>query len=123
HPRVLERAAKLATAAVMPPIGDLFHPKVYLFRNGHRIRCMVGSPNLTSAAMSRNVEASVLLDGTSDDEALASLSRFIAGAWNDADDISPEFLYRYRHQFAAKVAAREELAKFADVRPPANPNT
>jgi len=123
HPNVLERVAALTSAAVMPPTGDLFHPKVYLFRNGHRIRGVVGSPNLTQAAMSRNVEASVLLDGTDDDEALTGLCRFVAGAWRTAEDITPAFLYRYRHQFAAKAAAREALTKFADVRRPATPNT
>lgn len=123
QPQVLERAAVLAAAAVVPPTGDLFHPKVYMFRNGHRIRCVVGSPNLTHAAMSRNIEASVLLDGTYEDEALVDLSRFVADAWKGADRISTEFLYRYRHQYAAKVLSREELNKFADVRLPARPNT
>lgn len=123
QPEVLDRAARLAGAAVVPPTGDLFHPKVYLFHNGQRIRCVIGSPNLTSAAMSRNVEASVLLDGSLEDSALAELSRFVAEAWREAEDISHEFLYRYRHQYAAKAAAREELTKFADVRPPIKPNT
>lgn len=123
QPEVLERAAALAAAAVVPPTGDLFHPKVYLFRNGQRIRCVVGSPNLTKAAMSRNVEASVLLDGSLDDAALVDLSRFVAEAWKGAEDISHEFLFRYRHQYAAKTAARQELIKFADVRPPSKPNT
>ncbi|MNQ86885.1 hypothetical protein D3C85_1020900 [compost metagenome] len=123
QPEVLERAAALAAAAVVPPTGDLFHPKIYLFRNGQRIRCVVGSPNLTKAAMSRNVEASVLLDGSLDDAALVELSRFVAEAWKGAEDISHEFLYRYRHQYAAKTAARQELIKFADVRPPSKPNT
>ena len=123
QPEVLYRAARLAAAAVVPPTGDLFHPKVYLFRNGRRIRCVVGSPNLTRAAMNRNVEASVLLDGSSDDAALAELSRFVADAWRSAEEISHDFLYRYRHQYAAKAAARDELTKFADVRPPFKPNT
>jgi HKD family nuclease len=123
QPEVLERAAALAAAAVVPPTGDLFHPKVYLFRNGQRIRCVVGSPNLTKAAMSRNVEASVLLDGSLNDAALVELSRFVAEAWKGAGDISHEFLFRYRHQYAAKTAARQELIKFADVRSPSKPNT
>jgi HKD family nuclease len=123
QPRVLERALGLKTAKVMPPTGDLFHPKVYLFRNGRRIRGVVGSPNLTHSAMTRNVEASVLLDGSEDDEAMTDLCRFVAGAWKDAEAITPAFLYRYRHQFAAKRAAREDLTKFADIRPPTNPNT
>jgi HKD family nuclease len=123
HPKVLERTAVIKAAAVMPPTGDLFHPKVYLFRNGRRIRGVVGSPNLTHAAMSRNVEASVLLDGSDDHEALADLCRFVAEAYKQAEDITPAFLYRYRHQYDAKAAARTELTKFADVRPPAKANT
>lgn len=107
----------------MPPTGDLFHPKVYLFRNGRRVRGVVGSPNLTHAAMTRNVEASVLMDGTDDDQTLAGLCRFVAAAWAGAEVITPAFLYRYRHQFAAKAAAREQLTKFADVRQPKKPNT
>lgn len=66
---------------------------------------MVWSPNLTKAAMRRNVEASVLLDGSSEDAALVDLSRFVAEALSGAEDISPEFLYRYRHQYAAKEVA------------------
>jgi len=123
QPSVLERAASLAAAAVVPPTGDLFHPKVYLFHNGSRIRAVVGSPNLTHGAMNRNVEASVLLDGTADDTALTDLCTFVHGAWRDAEDITPAFLYRYRHQWAAKQAAREELTKFADIRAPKQPNT
>lgn len=123
QPRALERVSDLKAAKVMPPTGDLFHPKVYLFRNGQRIRAVVGSPNLTHGAMTRNIEASVLLDGTDDDKALTDLCRFVEGAWNGAEDITPAFLYRYHHQFAAKAAAREDLTKFADVRLPRNPNT
>lgn len=123
QPEVLERAAALEAAAVVLPTGDLFHPKVYLFRNGHRMRCVVGSPNLTNAAMSRNVEASVLLEGSYDDPALIDLSRFVADAWRGAEVISQEFLYRYRHQYAAKATAREELTRLAAVRPPSVPNT
>ncbi len=117
-PNVLERAAALPAAAVMPPDGDLFHPKVYLFRNGRRVRALVGSPNLTFGAMNRNVEASVLLDGTDDEPALAELCAFVEASWKKADELTPAFLYRYRHQWAAKQAAREELTRFADVRPP-----
>jgi HKD family nuclease len=122
-PGVLERVASLTAAAVVPPTGDLFHPKVYLFRNGARVRAVVGSPNLTFGAMNRNVEASVLIDGTDSDPALAELCSFVTGAWHDAADITPEFLYSYRHQWAAKQAAREELTRFVDVRPPKLPNS
>ncbi len=118
QPAVLERVSVLPTAAVVPPTGDLFHPKVYVFRSGQKIRCVIGSPNLTKAAMTENIEASVLLDGSADEEALNDLSRFVSKAWSKAEVISQEFLYRYRHQYAAKDLAREELTSYADVRPP-----
>lgn len=123
QPTVLERASALAAAAVVPPTGDLFHPKVYLFRNGPRIRGVIGSPNLTFGAMTRNVEASVLLDGTDTDDALSELCAFVESAWQDAEYVTPEFLYRYRYQWAAKQAAREQLTKFADIRAPKKRNS
>jgi len=121
HPTALDRAALLTGALVMPPTGVLFHPKVYVFHNGRRIRAVVGSPNLTFGAMSRNVEASMLFDGTEDDAALVDLSAFVAREHKRAERLTPEFLFRYRHQWAAKQAAVAELEKFADVRPPVDP--
>ncbi|MNF02932.1 hypothetical protein D3C80_2021560 [compost metagenome] len=52
--------------------------------------CVIGSPNLTNAALSRNVESCVLLDGSLDDSALTELSRFVAKAWQSAENISQE---------------------------------
>jgi HKD family nuclease len=123
HPVVLERASSLQAAAVMPPTGDLFHPKVYLFRNGRRIRGVVGSPNLTLGAMTRNIEASVLLDGTDDDEALVELCGFVERAYEGADDISPAFLFSYQCQWEAKQATLAELTKFVNIRMPKQQNS
>ncbi|MDA8040894.1 MAG: phospholipase D-like domain-containing protein, partial [Pirellulales bacterium] len=39
-----------------------FHPKVWMFRTGTTWRVVVGSANLTKAALTRNVEASVVLE-------------------------------------------------------------
>jgi len=117
-PDVLDQAAPMGAAAVVPPTGDLFHPKVYLFKNGRRVRAVVGSPNLTHGAMYRNVEASVLIDGTDADQALVDLQAFVADAFTGAADLTDEFRFQYRHQWAAKRDARDELTRFATIRPP-----
>ena len=39
-----------------------FHPKVWLFKTGNKWSALIGSANLTGAALVDNVEASVLLD-------------------------------------------------------------
>lgn len=117
-PSVLTRIAPMQKAGVMPPTGDLFHPKVYLFRNGARIRCVVGSPNLTFSAMGGNVESSVLLDGTDEDTALTDLAAFVKAAYAEAHVIDAEFLYSYGRQYEAKRVAREELSKFVQIRKP-----
>lgn len=122
-PTVLRRAAPVRAAAVVPPTGDLFHPKVYLFRNGPRIRCVIGSPNLTFSAMSRNIESSVLLDGTDADRALVDLVAFVNEAWTRATRITPEFFYSYELQYQSKKMAREQLTKFAEIHKPTKPTT
>jgi HKD family nuclease len=122
-PKVLKRIFSVRAAAVVPPTGDLFHPKVYLFRNGTRIRCVVGSPNLTFGAMNRNVESSVLLDGTDTEQALVDLAAFVDDAWDRADSITNEFLYSYERQYEVKKKAREQLTKFAEIRRPTKDTT
>ncbi len=40
-----------------------FHPKIWLFGSGNKWRMLIGSANLTRAALMENVEASVLVEG------------------------------------------------------------
>jgi HKD family nuclease len=42
--------------------GSIFHPKLYLFRNGQEARLIVGSNNLTQAGLFVNVEAGLQVD-------------------------------------------------------------
>lgn len=39
-----------------------FHPKIWLFGNGGKWRMIIGSANLTAAALTNNVEASILVE-------------------------------------------------------------
>lgn len=123
HPAVLDQVVKVATARVIPPTGDLFHPKVYLFKTGASVKAVVGSHNLTDAAMNRNVEASMLIDGSYGDQALCDLRDFINRAWKDARIIDHAFLERYRSQYKARAQARESMTTFEEVRLPRTKGT
>ena len=41
--------------------GTLFHPKIYLARNAHHARLIIGSANLTLGGMNNNIEAGLVL--------------------------------------------------------------
>lgn len=112
HPEVLERFAPVPTLRVMPPTGDLFHPKVYIFTSGDLVQAVVGSHNLTHAAMNRNVEASMMFVGSKDDPALVELRMFIYQAWSHGELADATFLYQYGNQYRAKAKAREALTTF-----------
>lgn len=112
HPKVLEDFKFSSQLKVMPPSGNLFHPKVYLFHTDAGVSAVIGSHNLTQAAMHRNVEASMLFEGSLGDPALCELEQFIGDAWDCAPRMDAAFLYRYRQQYQAKESARKSLTVF-----------
>jgi HKD family nuclease len=123
HPDVLTRFRSEPQLKVMPPSGDLFHPKAYLFRTGTRVHAVVGSHNLTQSAMRRNVEASMLFEGEEGELSLQALSQFIGKAWADAAVLDDDFLYRYRQQYQATAGARRALNVFTKTPLPADPTS
>jgi len=101
-----------------PPSGT-YHPKVYLARRGDELRAVVGSPNLTGGLVN-NVEAAVMLRGTSADEPIRAAWEFGESLWAnprrsvwtppvegapDEETFSPE-LYA---QLVAAVAANQRV--------------
>ena len=114
HPEVLQRFSSEPNVRVMPPVGDLFHPKLYLFRKGDIVQAVIGSHNLTQSAMNRNIEASVLIEGLRHDDTLKELSQFIQTAWSSARPLTSDFIQRYSEQYKAKAQARESLTAFVD---------
>ena len=117
HPKVLAQLCAVQAARVIPPDGKLFHPKVYLFHHGDRVSVLVGSHNLTSHAMSKNIEASILLEGSSTADPLAQVMRFMEQTKKYSREI-PEFLYGYEALWNQKKEAREALSSYE---PPAKP--
>lgn len=111
-PEFLAYFEHLPAARMMLPTGATFHPKVYLFAlPDGRMAAAVGSHNLTAAAFTRNIEASVLLVGEATDRAFVRLQAFVARQWTSAVGIA-EHLFAYRVQHAANKDKRDALESF-----------
>lgn len=109
-PNLLQRLEPYPAARVMPQSGNgTFHPKVFCFRRGTELAAIIGSANFTRAAADRNAEAAVLLEGSEGDEPLDSALEYVLARWNEAEEISPEFVAAYRRRYNATRAARAKL--------------
>jgi len=118
-PKLLKEFVGVESAAVMPPKGALFHPKVYLVTNGDTMSAVVGSHNMTKSAMGGgNVEASVLLQGPKDDPVFVKLEGFVTDAWNKAEILDDDFLFSYEPQYRANQKARDSLESYHHLKRP-----
>ena len=59
QPEALRRISRFENIEVRLLSGYDFHGKVYLFRIGDQFDCLVGSSNLTAAALSKNSELNI----------------------------------------------------------------
>jgi ATP-dependent helicase HepA len=73
-----------------------FHPKCYVFNNGSVTSCLVGSMNMTGAAISTNVEFGICID-QNDESNILKCREFFLSYWNKA-----------------KPAIKTELLEFTD---------
>lgn len=93
-----------------------FHPKVWLFKTDKGWRALVGSANLTEAALVHNVEAGVLLD---DEDIVAAAVMFFNYLW-DADNSHPVTLKGVA-QLQEQLGGRKSIRK--NIPPLAAPST
>ncbi|MBP1202922.1 HKD family nuclease [Duganella sp. 1411] len=119
-PKVLRRFIPHVGARCLPPDGRLFHPKVYLFKMAKGFAAVVGSHNLTGGAFGgRNIEVSVLLEGSADDEVFVDLTSFVKSSWAVAETIDEDdFLFPYETQYRINKAKRSALDKFHRLKKP-----
>jgi HKD family nuclease len=113
EPALLEQIKHLDVARVMyADSSGTFHPKLYLFFSKDKAAAIVGSANFTNGAMSRNVEACILLEGDAQEASIAAMLKFIKFQWKSAYSIDEDFLRDYRIQHDAKKSAKDALNQF-----------
>lgn len=119
-PAVLRRFSDYVGARCLPPSGRLFHPKVYLFEMSNGVAAVVGSHNLTGGAFGgKNIEVSVLLEGSTSDTVFVDLAAFVKSSWSTAEAIDEDtFLFAYETQYLINKAKRGDLDKFHRLKRP-----
>ena len=119
-PSVLRRFMPHTGARCLPPNGRLFHPKVYLFEMPKGVAAVVGSHNLTGGAFGgKNIEVSVLLEGSAEDAAIVDLISFVKSSWGLAEAIDEDdFLFAYEAQHRNNKAKRSALDRFHRLKKP-----
>lgn len=113
HPDVLDQfAGSKKVKFILQPDG-VFHPKVYLFWSRDAWEVVIGSPNLTVGALTKNSELSVLITSEDGTPALKDeITRVIDGHWDEAKTVLPSEAESYRKLW--KLKARD-LKKVADI--------
>jgi HKD family nuclease len=95
-------------------LSGVFHPKLYLFQNGHRTRILIGSSNLTRGGLEKNVEANVAIDGQATDELWQEAIAYFQAQWNAREAINPEesdFIERYKERWKTHHQLRRNLER------------
>lgn len=119
-PKVLRSFMPIKGSRCLPPSGRLFHPKVYLFETSKGLSAIVGSHNLTGGAFAgRNIEVSVLIEGSADDTVLEGLVSFVQTSWDSAEAIDEDtFLFSYERQYELNREKRKALGQFHRIKKP-----
>lgn len=92
---------------VRSPVGSRFHPKVYYFRSSAEPATaifVVGSANLTRAALRHNCEAVSIL--TTDDKARrSSFAKTWTALWDGGEQLTEEIFEEYSNAYRARRPA------------------
>lgn len=97
----LEQYGRCETYVYHNESGSVFHPKLYLFRNQHEARLIVGSNNLTQAGLYTNVEAGLQLDRRLNDPVVKQALDALA-TWRDTNT---RLAVRLNAAFLAQLSA------------------
>ena len=104
-PDALERLQEIGKLCLVDGGGPLFHPKIYIFRNGRTSSVWIGSANFTRAGFGRNEE--VVYETGDCEEAL----KWFEKQWEDHGGRSPvskidEYRKRRKRQGVSRTAAK-----------------
>lgn len=110
EPAFLRRfGAFLRVGRVQPMV---FHPKLYLFRQGSRFGCLIGSSNLTGGGFGPNLELNVHITGETSDAYFAATRELIESLHSAAKPLRDVELADYERAYERNRRHLERAAKF-----------
>lgn len=103
-----------------------FHPKGYIFEHGEVVTAVVGSSNLTKAALAQNHEWNIKVSATAGSDLAAQLAALVDREMSHSVALTEEWIDDYRRAWVApqSPAARQALRQTSEDEYPALvPNT
>ena len=76
-----------------------FHPKLFIFEIGNNLNVIIGSSNLTSAGLKKNIEANVLLKGDVDEPVFRRIDLFFDNLFRVASLLNENVVRRYKSSY------------------------
>jgi hypothetical protein len=113
-PDALEALSKLGKVYIDERTDRVFHPKVYLFQVSDGYVAIIGSPNFTDAAFTRNEEVAIQLE--LDRAAAQSLLKYFIHLQAVLHALTPQVLERYRKSY--RPPSRGGMARRAKIEGP-----
>ncbi len=100
-PDLVDRLVGVKNAFIAKADKGIFHPKLYLFRNGDDLDAIVGSANFTNGGLDRNHEACLHIRGSSGDVIFEQLGRELQGYRTLQQSATKPIADSYRRQHDA----------------------
>jgi len=113
-PDALEALSKLGKVYIDERTDRVFHPKVYLFQVTDGYVAIIGSPNLTDAAFTRNEEVAMQIELA--EAAAQPLLKYFAHLKTTMHPLNPKVLERYRKSY--RPPSRGLMARRAEIEGP-----
>lgn len=87
---------------------ELFHPKIYIFKNDDEVSLIVGSPNLTAGGLKNNEESFVLIKGYIADLEMKSAKNYFEDLWCKRS-ISVDYYLSQHPEYSKKELHQNKL--------------
>lgn len=121
HPEALRRIGRFSNIELKIDVLNSSHSKGYLFRKGSAYTLLVGSSNLTQAALSTNKEWNLKISAASEGEIVKSVLAEYKRDFEAATPVTDTFLEGYQRIIDSlkrlSKEAREEQERFVEIRP------
>ena len=91
-PDALKRLAEVGELRLVPHVGPLFHPKIYIFRGEEKSLAWIGSANFTRGGFEENVEA------VFETKQCKSVSRWFECLWDECGQLPANAIEKYRRR-------------------------
>ena len=88
-----------------------FHPKGYIFQQSNYYSIIIGSANLTASALNMNQEWSIKFLSCTDGQIVFSVREEFDRVWNDAQNVTPDWIESYKKDYRARKFAVTSGAK------------